>query len=329
VRALALPTEDTSFLEGQAVVCRGDVRQPETLVQAFRGVDTVFHLAAIHGLWRPKQDYFRVNVTGTEHVCRAALAAGVRRLVYISSWSVYGMGFRQPVREDFPLKPGRDDYAVTKAQADALVQRYIAEKGLPAVVLRPGTMFGPGDGVNFGRMADRLKAGKAIVIGSGRNALPFVYVTDAVEGMILAGFESCAVGRVYNLSNDQPLTQKEIWSAIGQEIGVEMPRLHVPYSLLYALAVVAERAVLSDRRRQPLVTRLGIKMFGTENRHSIDKARRELGYRPRISIREGVHLAACWYLQRQLRCTGFDSERLAESARGRMRVASSGSEKEA
>ena len=299
VRVVALPNENTTALERMNVsVYRGDVRQRETLAEPIRGVDTVYHLAAIHGLRRPEQEYYSVNVAGTENVCRAVLAAGVRRLIHVSSWSVYGMALNQLVTEDFPLAPLPDPYALTKAEADKLVQRYISKERLPAVIVRPGTMFGPGDQVNFGRMADRLRAGKAVVIGSGRNPVPFVYVTDVVDGMLQAADSDQALGRVYNLSTDQPLTQEELWCAIAEEIGANPPRLHVPYNALHALAFVSEQwFTLGNSQRQPLVTRLGVKMFGGDNRHSIEKARREFGYAPRISVREGVRLAAKSYLQ--------------------------------
>jgi len=303
VRALALPTEDTSQLEQRAAVYRGDVRQPETLIEPMRGVDTVFHLAAIHGLWRPRQDYYAVNVAGTENVCRAALAAGVRRFIYVSSWTVYGMGLGQPVSESLPLRPIPDLYTETKAEADRLVRRYIDREHLPGVVVRPGTMFGPGDWVNFGRMARRLQTGKAMIIGSGRNALPFVYVTNVVEGMLLAAEQERAVGQVYNLADDQPLTQEQFWRALAHGLGARPPRLHLPYHALYALAFIAERAVkLDDPRHQPLLTRLGVQLFGADNRHAIAKARHELGYAPRVSVSEGVLLTARWYTQQQ---TGF------------------------
>ena len=224
----------------------------------------------------------------------------MRRLVHVSSWAAYGMGLGHTVHEESPLRAMADTYAITKAEADKLVQRYIAQERLPAVIVRPGTMFGPGDRVNFGRMADRLRAGKCIIIGSGRNALPFVYVTDVVQGMLAAAGSDRALGQAYNLSHDQPLTQKELWCAIAEEIGAKPPRLHVPYHLLYGLALVAERAVSADNpQRQPIITGLGVKLFGTDNRHAIDKARRELGYAPGVSVREGVRLTANWYLQQQ------------------------------
>ncbi|WP_242343889.1 NAD-dependent epimerase/dehydratase family protein [Anaeromyxobacter terrae] len=294
VRVLALPGEDTSALEREhgVVVHRGDVRDAGALPAAMRGADVVFHLAAVHGLWRPRQEYEDVNVRGADNVCRAALAARVARLVHVSSWTVYGMGLPGAVREDAPLRPILDAYAVTKARADAAVRRLAKEQGLPAVVVRPGTMFGPGDRVNFGRMADRLRSGKVIVIGSGRNVLPFVYVTDVVDGMIRAA-ERGKPGEAYNLCTDRPISQREMWVALAEELGAPPPRARAPYPLLYALAWGAEKAVLPGR--QPLLTRLGVKLFGSENAHAIDKARSELGYAPRVPVREGVRLAAAWY----------------------------------
>jgi len=180
------------------------------------------------------------------------------------------------------------------------VQRSIVQDHLPAVIVRPGTVFGPGDQVNFGRMADRLRAGRAVIIGSGRNALPFVYVSDVVNGMLLVAHQEQAISEIYNLSTDQPITQKELWYSIAEEIGATPPRLHVPYHALHALAFVAEQWFTPDHpQRQPLVTRLGVKLFGSNNRHSIDKARRDLGYSPQVSVREGVRLAASWYLRHQ------------------------------
>ena len=172
----------------------------------------------------------------------------------------------------------------------------ILDDGLPAVIVRPGTFFGPGDRLHFGRMADRLAAGRGVVVGSGRNALPFVYVTDVVQGLLLALDRDQAAGQAYNITNDRPLTQEEFLRAIAQEIAAGPPRLHVPYRTLYAAGAAAERlARLTRSERQPVVTRLGVKLFGTENRHSIEKARRELGYAPQVDLHEGIRLSAAWY----------------------------------
>jgi 2-alkyl-3-oxoalkanoate reductase len=298
VRVLALPEEDTRWLRERGVaVHRGDIRWPDTLAAPMSGAAAVLHLAGLMGVWRPIEDYRDVNVTGTENVCRAALAEGLSRVVHVSSWTVYGMDLGRPAREDFLLRPFREPYAVTKAEGDLVVQRMIAEHHLPAVIIRPGTFIGPGDRLHFGRMADRLRAGKGVIVGSGDNALPFVYVTDVVQGLLLGLDHDHAVGQAYNISNDRPLTQQQLLEAIARDIGVSPPTVHMPYRALYAVGSAAERlAPLASPRRQPLVTRLGVKLFGTDNRHAIDKAQRELGYTPQVAIRDGVRLAADWYL---------------------------------
>jgi nucleoside-diphosphate-sugar epimerase len=123
-----------------------------------------------------------------------------------------------------------------------------------------------------------------------------------MQGLLLALDSEQAVGKIYNISNDQPLTQAQYLSAIAQEIGVAPPQIHIPYHPLYAAAYAAERlATLSGYRIPPVVTRHGIKILGDDNRLSIDKARRELGYAPQVSIREGVQLAVAWYQQQDAR----------------------------
>lgn len=297
VRVLALPCEKTDRLQERGVtVFRGDVTRPHTLTEPMSGADAVVHLAGMMGLWRPLEDYEAVNVGGTENVCRAVLAEGIARLVHVSSWTVYGIALPEPAREEFDLDPFPDPYALTKAAGDLAVQRMIAEADLPAVIIRPGTFFGPGDQLHFGRMADRLAAGRGLIIGKGDNALPFVYVTDVVQGLLRALDCQGHVGEAYNITNDEPLTQAQMLQAIAEEIGGSPPRLHVPYGPLYAAASAAEYAAkLTRSQRKPVLTRLGVKLFGTDNRHAIDKARRELGYSPQVSLREGVRLAADWY----------------------------------
>jgi nucleoside-diphosphate-sugar epimerase len=299
VRVLALPDEDASALEERGVsVHRGDVRRAGTLTPAADGVDAVLHLAAMMDVWRPFADYHAVNVIGTENVCRAALAAGARRLVHMSSSSVYGMALGWPADESFPLAPFSDPYPITKASADMAVQCMIAANGLPAVIVRPDQIFGPGDHLHFGRIADRLRAGKGVIVGRGDNALPLVYVDDVVQGLLLALDVERAVGQAYNITNDRPLTQKQLLRAIAREVGAQPPRLRVPYRALYAAGYMAERlATLTSSWRRPPITRLGVAFAGTENRYGTQKARRELGFTPRVDLEDGVRITAGWYMQ--------------------------------
>lgn len=309
VRVLALPAEDTAWLEERDVqVFRGDIRDPNVLGPAIHRADCVVHLAAMIGPWLPMRDYHAVNVTATGNVCRAALAAGVSRLVHISSAMVYDMAAGHPATEDDPLRPLDEPYCVTKAGGDKLVQQMIAKDGLPAVIVRPGTLFGPGDHLNFGRIADRVRSGKNILIGPGSNAVPFVYIGDVVQGLLLALRSERAVGQAYNISASEVITQRELFTFVAEDIGARPPRLQVPYKALYAAAYAAERAAtLSGYRIPPFLTRHGVKLFGADNRLSIEKARRDLGYEPRTGLRDGVRLAAQWYLHRSSPAPGTAS----------------------
>ena len=301
VRAVALPIEDTKWLEERGVaIYPGDLRDRSTLVEPMQGVEGVFHLAAMTRVWRPMQEYRAVNVEGTRNLCNEALKVGVRRLVHVSSAVIYGLGIGRPASEDLPLAPIREPYSWTKAEGDLLVQKMAEEDQLPAVIIRPGTVFGVGDSLNFGRIADRLLAGKGLIVGSGNNALTFVYVTDVINGMLLAFDHEDADGEIHNVGNDQPLTQNETLNAIAESVGAKPPNLRVPYAALYTLASLSEiLAKLSGSRISPIATRQGIKLYGTDNRLPIDKARREIGYEPQITLREGIALTGEWYLQQQ------------------------------
>jgi nucleoside-diphosphate-sugar epimerase len=294
VRVLALSGEDTTWLETRGVtVHRGDICRAETLETPMRGAEGVFHLAAMMHVWQPMYGYRAANVAGTENVARAALAAGVRRFVHMSSSSVYGMPRTLPVDESFPLTPFPDPYALSKAEGDRLVQRMVADDGLPAVIIRPDQIFGPGDRLHFGGIADRLRAGRGIIVGRGNNTIPLVFVSDVVHGLLLALDHADAVGEAFNITNDAPLTQQEFLQAIASEIGAKPPRVRVPYHVLYAAAYAAECIPPGARTwDRPPITRFGVAFLGTNIRFSIDKARTRLGYAPQVALREGVRRAA-------------------------------------
>ncbi|MDQ6661332.1 MAG: hypothetical protein M3Z24_10245, partial [Chloroflexota bacterium] len=133
-----------------------------------------------------------------------------------------------------------------------------------------------------------------VLIGSGDTALPFCYISDAVEGFLLAAYHKNAPGNVYNISNDRPMTCKEVFNAIADDVQGERPKVHLPYYPIYYGSIVAEKLALLTHSK-PIVTRVGAMMFGTDNRHSIEKARRELGYEPKVSVRDGVRLACEWF----------------------------------
>src|SRR6266566_3453606 len=296
IRALVLPVENADKLTSQGVeVVRGDITDASTLAPAVEGVDLIFHLAGMMGVWRPLADYRLVNVNGSENLYKAAQKAGVRRFVHTSSHTVYGLGYGRFLTEKDALRPDPDPYSITKAEGDRLMRRLMLKSDVETVIIRPGTFFGPGDRLHFGRMGQRIKNGKGVIIGRGDNALPFCYVTDVVQGFMLAAYHEKAPGNVYNISNDQPLTQLEMFNAIADAVGGVRPTRHLPYLPIYYGSIVAERVVARATRTKPIVTQLGAMMFGSDNRHSVERARRELGYEPKVDLRTGITFAAEWF----------------------------------
>ena len=296
IRALVLPGENTDRLVAQGVeVVRGDVTDARTLGSAVKDIELIFHLAGMMGVWRPLAEYHLVNVTGSANLYQAAQQAGVRRFVHTSSHTVYGLGYGRFLTEKDALRPDPDPYSLTKAEGDRLIRRLMLSSKVETVILRPGTFFGPGDRLHFGRMAQKVKDGKGLILGRGDNALPFCYVTDIVQGFLLAAYHQNAPGNVYNITNDRPLTQSEMFNAIADAVGGVRPRLHLPYLPIYYGSIVAEKVVAPLTRTKPKATPLGAMMFGSDNRHSVEKARRELGYEPKVDLHTGINLAAEWF----------------------------------
>src|SRR5947209_8242586 len=296
IRALVLPVENAEKLIAQGVeVVRGDVTDASTLAAAVKDIAIIFHLAGMMGVERPLADYRMVNVTGSGNLYQAAQKAGVRRFVHTSSHTVYGLGYGRFLTEKDALRPDPDPYSITKAEGDRLMRRLMLNSKVETVILRPGTFFGPGDRLHFGRMAQKVKDGKGLIIGRGDNALPFCYVTDVVQGFLLAAYHEQAPGNVYNITNDHPLTQQEMFNSIADAVGGKRPTLHLPYLPIYYGSIIAEKVLARVTRTKPVVTQLGAMMFGTDNRHSIEKARRELGFEPKVGLREGIKLAAAWF----------------------------------
>ena len=296
IRALVLPVENADNLVKQGIeVVRGDITDASTLEPAVQDIDIVFHLAGMMGVTRPVADYRLVNVNGSENLYKAAQKASVRRYVHTSSHTIYGLGYGRFLTENDLLKPDPDPYSITKAEGDRLMRRLMLTSDVETVILRPGTFFGPYDRLHFGRMAGRMKAGKGLIIGRGDNTLPFCYVTDVVQGFLLAAYHENAPGNVYNITNDRPLTQLEMFNAIADAVGGIRPTRHIPYLPLYYGAIVAERVVAPLTHTRPIVTQLGAMMFGSANRHSVEKARRELGFEPKVPLLDGIKLAAEWF----------------------------------
>jgi 2-alkyl-3-oxoalkanoate reductase len=279
-----------------ADIYKADISDRSAVEPALTGVDRVIHCAARTGPWGPAPEYQRTNVGGVETLVRAAMAAGVRRVVHVSSITVHGNNVRGEADENSPLRSEPNPYSRSKVAAEKLLQRMIRDEGAPVTIVRPGWIYGPGDTASFARTARMIDEGRMIMVGSGENHLPLIYVGDVAQGILQAGEVQQAEGRSYLLVNDQQVTQRGFLTAIAAELGVSVPTRRIPYALAMMLGGLSEQlGHLARLRQPPPVMRYGLQLLGGDNRFVISRARRDLGFSPLTGLTEGVRNSVRWY----------------------------------
>ncbi|MBV9853432.1 MAG: NAD-dependent epimerase/dehydratase family protein [Streptosporangiaceae bacterium] len=296
-RALIHPSTGASSLtQADADIYTADVCDRSAITPALTGVDCVIHCAARTGTWGPKAEFQRANVHGLENLVNAALAMGVRRIVHVSSITVHGIDVRGTADENAPLRDSPNPYSRSKVAAERLLRRMIMEDGAPVTIVRPGWIYGPGDGASFARVARTIEKGRMLMVGSGQNHLPLIYVGDVAQGIVLASEAADAEGRSYLLVNDEPVTQRDFLAAIASELGVPAPARRIPCKPAVMLGAAAETlGHLARRRQPPPLMRYGIRLLGGENRFDIGRARLELGFQPTVDLADGVRRSVMWY----------------------------------
>jgi len=258
-----------------------------------RGVDVVFHVAAIYrqaGV--PPSEYRVVNVEAVESIVEAAAAAGVRRVVHCSTVGVHGDVEHPPANEDAPIRPG-DIYQVTKVEGEQAATRAASHAGIELVIIRPSGIYGPGD-----RRLLKLFRGVArrrwATLGHGRIFYHLTYVDDLAEGFRLAAEVPSAAGRTYILAGPEVSTLNELVHLIAREAGVGRPRLRLPVWPFW-LAGAACEALCVPLGIEPPLYRRRVDFFTKSRAFDISRARAELGYNPRVGLREGVRRSLEWY----------------------------------
>jgi dihydroflavonol-4-reductase len=297
VRVLVRPGSTLRNLEGlpPVHVVVGDTRDAAAMARAMAGVRYLFHVAADYRLWAPAgDDIVRANTDGTAAVMQAARQCGVERVVYTSSVATLRVaGATAPVNEDAGLEPDEaiGAYKISKVLAERLVERLVAETGLPAVIVNPSTLIGPRDRrpTPTGRILLEAASGKMpAFVDTGLN---LVHVDDVAEGHFLA-LDRGTAGERYILGG-QDVSLQQMLADIAAMTGRRAPTVRLPRWPLYPLAHLME-AVARRTGREPFVTVDGLDMSRYRMYFSSDKARRVLGYQPR-GYREGLQDALAWF----------------------------------
>jgi 3beta-hydroxy-delta5-steroid dehydrogenase/steroid delta-isomerase len=281
---------------------QGDICDADTVAAAVDGVDTVFHTAAIIDLQggakvteELRQRSFAVNVDGTKNLLHAGQAAGVKRFVYTSSNSVV-MGGR-PISggdETLPYTTRFNDlYTETKVAAEQFVLSQNDVGGLLTCAIRPSGIWGRGDQTMFRKLFESVAAGHVkVLIGSKRAKLDNSYVHNLIHGFILAAQHlvpgGSAPGQAYFINDGEPINMFEFARPIMEACGQRWPRLRVSGRLIRDVMTVWERLHFRFGVRRPLLEPLAVERIYLNNYFSIDKAGRDLGYRPPFTTQQAM-----------------------------------------
>jgi UDP-glucose 4-epimerase len=268
--------ENLRGVEDRIEILRGDIRDPAVVARAVRGVEVILHQAALNSNPRSIKEpgpTNAVNVAGTLHLLEAARAAGVRRVVYASSSSVYGDTPGLPKTEEMPLSP-KAPYGVSKLAAESYCRVFTQVYGLETVSLRYFNVFGPRQHPDseyaavIPRFLRRLLAGKPpVIFGDGEQSRDFTAVENVVAANLLAAETTRGIGEVFNIACGQTSTLNQIAAWLNRLLGTDLPPVYEP--------------------PRPADIR--------HSYASIRKAEAILGYRPVLEVQEGLRRTVEWF----------------------------------
>ncbi len=296
VRALVLPGDagEAGLKEQGVEVLSGDIRDYEAVRRAVKDMDIIFHTAAVVTDWAPKNLFWEVTVGGAENICRAAVDERVSRLVDISTCDVFGTDESKVMDESFPLQYWGEPYPDSKIDAEKVMRRYHEEQGLPLAMVYPLWVFGEGDQTFVPLLADAIIKKDLIFWRKGAIVWP-TYIDNLVDLLMLISEDERAIGNGYLVHDGESTTLEEFCTGIAEALGVPPIKTYIPYWTAMAAARVMEFIwKLLRIQMRPLLTTYTVTNLGSRFRFSIGKAERELGWKPRITYREGFRQTMEW-----------------------------------
>lgn len=281
-------------LEGKgAEVALGSICDSDAVKRAADGAEVVLHLAAaFREAGAPDALYREVNVEGTRTVAEAARDVGARKLVYCSTQGVHGHIADPPGDESSPIAPA-DYYQETKYGGEEVV-RDVAGDGLEHSIIRPTAIYGPGDPGRFLMIFRRVKRGRFPMFGSGDTFYHPVYIDNLVDAFVLAMEPGKGAGEAYIVGDEAYVPIRTLVHKVAEAMAVDLKMPHLPLLPLIVAGHLCEKACKPFGIAPPIFPRR-VDWFRQVRAFRIDKAKRDLGYVPRIGLEEGLRRTAAWY----------------------------------
>lgn len=275
-----------------AEVCLGSVTDRDLVRKCSEGVGVVLHLAAaFRETGAPDQLYYDVNVDGTRTVVEEAIAAGARKLVYCSTQGVHGNVDTPPGDENTPIEP-EDYYQETKYLGEKVVQEFDGQ--IEWTTLRPTAIYGPGDPGRWVMIFRQVNRGRFLMFGSGKTFYHPLYIDNLVDAFLLAMSPKAGAGEAYIIGDSEYYSIESIVEKAGKAIDVDVKIPHLPITPLIVAGHVCERVCKPFGINPPIFPRR-VDWFRQVRAFRIDKARRDIGYDPKIELDEGLRRTGEWY----------------------------------
>lgn len=294
VRCLVLEGSDTGYLKKLGVeIVIGDVTDLSTLKNTTDGINTVFHIAGIiHPSFFGVKSFYKINTVGTRNLLNCAVRSGVKRFVYISSNSPAGCNkSRDVLMTEYMMPKPYMNYGRSKLLAEQIINTANAQGKIETVILRPCWFYGPMQPDRQTKLMKSIRDGKAPLFGDGLNLRSMTYIDNLCEALMLAEEKENAKGETYWIADEKPYTTLEIYRAIADLLGVELKTINIP-------GFASDIAMLVDKIAQKFgVYQKEIHVAGEMNKNiacSIEKAKKDLGFKPKIDLKEGMRRSIEW-----------------------------------
>jgi nucleoside-diphosphate-sugar epimerase len=271
----------------------GDIADPSAVAELVEGMDAVIHLVSnFRTASGPPESYRRINVLGTQTVLEACRTAGVKRLIHCSTIGVHGDVRSTPADESSPFNPG-DLYQETKLEAEELVRAAASQDAPEIVIVRPCSMYGPGD-MRMLKMFKLLSKRIFFLVGPCAENFHAVYIDDVVAGFVRILDAEGLAGETFILGGERYLSLKDYIGVVARAVGAPPPFLKFPYGLFYGAAVACETLCVPFGIEPPLHRRR-VRFYRNNRAFDISKARKVLGHAPQVSLEEGMRRTVSWY----------------------------------
>jgi nucleoside-diphosphate-sugar epimerase len=299
VRVLARKTSNIEVIKSSGIeIMYGDITDREKVFKSVNGMDWVFNVAAAYRQANlTDKDFKDVNLNGTRNIIAACLKYNTKRLVHCSTIGVVTSVKNPPGDETTQVSPG-DAYQDSKWDAESEVLKAVRKQKLPASVIRPCAIYGPGD-MRLLKMFKMIANKRFVFFGNGQAYYHMIYIDDLTDAFILAATNEEAIGEVFIIGDERYITLNELAESIAKEFDVPPPKIHLPYRFFEIIAAAVEFIYKKLKlKKEPPIYRRRMAFFKKNRAFSIEKAKRVLGFEPRVNLEKGIHLTAEWYRQK-------------------------------